>query len=145
MTYKVIKIINRRETVMKKSRFLILMCFALLLGAIPWGVHQGHAAPPAALVVDNNPNSPGFGYYIPDYFFTPNWANSPALAKFVDTLPGLCGTVGGKNALGQCIPIAVADTTTYPDSEYYEIELVQYREKMHTVVTGRPTRQTPNC
>jgi FtsP/CotA-like multicopper oxidase with cupredoxin domain len=79
----------------------------------------------------------------PDYFTTPNYANSPlpefnpdgtikqgtGMRKFVDTLPGL----GAQNAndLGQYIPVAIPDTTTYPGSDYYEISLVQYTEQMH--------------
>ena len=50
--------------------------------------------------------------------------------KFVDTLPGL--TSAGANNLGQYIPVAVPDTTSYPGSDYYEIALVQYTQKMHT-------------
>lgn len=66
----------------------------------------------------------------PDYFTTPNWANTPPLPKFVDTLAPLgCATT---NNLGQCIPIAIPDTTTYPDTDYYVIELVEYRERMHS-------------
>src|SRR4030042_6275677 len=38
----------------------------------------------------------------PDYFATPNWANSPPLRKFVDNLPGL-GSASASN-LGQYIP-----------------------------------------
>jgi hypothetical protein len=53
------------------------------------------------------------------------------LTKFVDTLAPLGCTT--PNNLGQCIPIAVPDQTTYPGSDYYEIELVQYRERMHTM------------
>lgn len=79
----------------------------------------------------------------PYYFSHPNYANSPlpmvdmdtgavsgGIRKFVNTLPGL----GAENAnnLGQYIPVAVPDTTTYPDADYYEIELVEYTEKMHT-------------
>ncbi|MDO9041560.1 MAG: FG-GAP-like repeat-containing protein [Desulfocapsaceae bacterium] len=67
---------------------------------------------------------------IADYFNTPNWANSPPLRKFVDGLPGL--NAGNANNLGQYIPVAVADTTTYPGSDYYEIEVGQYREQMHS-------------
>jgi FtsP/CotA-like multicopper oxidase with cupredoxin domain/fibronectin type 3 domain-containing protein len=52
------------------------------------------------------------------------------IRKFVNTLPGL--GAGTANDLGQYIPVAVPDTTTYPGSDYYEIALVQYREKMHT-------------
>jgi len=98
----------------------------LALTILSWGV----LAPPAEAVtyqVDAN------GYYIPDYFETANWANSPALTKFTDTLPLLCGPAdAGKNNLGQCIPVAEPDITTYPGSDYYEIELVEYRERMHT-------------
>lgn len=66
---------------------------------------------------------------VPDYFGSPNWAFSPALAKFVNTLPGI--GAANKNDLGQYIPLAVPDTTTYPGSDYYEIGLVEYSEKMH--------------
>jgi len=82
-------------------------------------------------------------YGTPDYFGTiPNYANSPlpnvdssgtvsgGIRKFVDSLPGL-GPAGANN-LGQYIPVATADTTTYPGSDYYEIGLVQYTEKMHS-------------
>ncbi|MBT1070961.1 FG-GAP-like repeat-containing protein [Pelotalea chapellei] len=76
---------------------------------------------------------------IPDYFETPNWANSPPLKKFVDTLAPLgdtAGNCGTKNTLGQCLPIAVPDTLTYPGSDYYEIELVEYRERLHSDFTA---------
>ncbi len=43
----------------------------------------------------------------PDYFTVSNWAFSPPLRKFVDTLPGL--TSAGANLLGNYIPVAVAD------------------------------------
>ncbi|MEI6622728.1 MAG: fibronectin type III domain-containing protein [Actinomycetes bacterium] len=82
----------------------------------------------------------------PDYMggVVPNWANSQlpsldasgnALAgtgirKFVDSLPGL-GAAGANN-LGQYMPVAVPDITSYPGSDYYVIELVQYTEKLHS-------------
>ena len=70
---------------------------------------------------------------VPDYNTTPNWANSPPMRKFVNGLPLICGDgAAGENNLGQCLPIAVADKTTYPGSDYYEIELVQYREQVHS-------------
>jgi len=95
---------------------------SLLLALVPffWGVDQGRAQ----LVVGPN------GYYIPDYFNTPNWANSPPLRKFIDSLPRLGPT--GANNLGQYIPVAVANTSTYPGSDYYEIALIEYREQMHS-------------
>jgi len=85
----------------------------------------------AALVTD-----PTTGTLVPDYFGSPNWAFSPPLTKFVDALPGLGPS--GANALGQYIPIAVADTTTYPGSDYYEIAVVEYEEQLHSNLL--PTR-----
>jgi FtsP/CotA-like multicopper oxidase with cupredoxin domain len=64
-----------------------------------------------------NVTAPGAGYL------------TPGLKKFVDTLPGLGST--NANDLGQYIPVAVPDTTTYPGSDYYEIAVVQYRMKFH--------------
>ncbi|MCE5265695.1 MAG: multicopper oxidase domain-containing protein, partial [Deltaproteobacteria bacterium] len=119
---------------MKKfRRFGLVPILLLALAAVPWGIDSSHAA------LDVGAN----GYYVPDYFLTPNWANSPPLAKFVDRLPGL-GAPGctvsnpagtgtcNENALGQYMPVAKPDLTTYPGSEYYEIELVEYREQMHS-------------
>jgi len=74
---------------------------------------------------------------IPDYFgSTPNWAYSPLLRKFVDGLPGL----GPDNAnnLGQYLSVGKPDTTTYPGSDYYEIELREYEEQLHSDLP--PTR-----
>lgn len=61
---------------------------------------------------------PGSGYLI------------PGIRKFVDGLPGL--GAGAANNLGQYIPVAVPDTTTYPGSDYYVIELGEYEEQMHS-------------
>jgi FtsP/CotA-like multicopper oxidase with cupredoxin domain len=85
-----------------------------------------------------------------------NYANSPlpfvdpvtkavtgGIRKFVDTLPGL----NSPNDLGQQIPVAVPDTTTFPGSDYYEISLQQYSEQMHAdlpAVTLRGYVQTNN-
>jgi hypothetical protein len=52
------------------------------------------------------------------------------MRKFVDRLPGL--GAANANVIGQYMPVAVPDTTRYPGSDYYEIELVQYRERMHS-------------
>lgn len=79
---------------------------------------------------------PATGAMIPDYFGSPNWAFSPPLTKFVDKLAGL-GSAGA-NALGQYIPVAVPDTTTYPRSDYYEIAVVEFNEKLHSDLP--PTR-----
>src|SRR5512138_1005994 len=52
-----------------------------------------------------------------------------ALRKFVDALPTYCPT---KNGLGQCIPLATANTTSFPGSDYYEIAVQDYTEKVHS-------------
>jgi FtsP/CotA-like multicopper oxidase with cupredoxin domain len=50
------------------------------------------------------------------------------MRKFVDSVPLL----NSANNLGQMLPVAVPDTTTYPGCDYYIIELRQYTEKMHS-------------
>ncbi len=45
-------------------------------------------------------------------------------------LPGL--TEAGANNLGQYIPVAEPDTTTFPGADYYVIAVVQHREQMHS-------------
>lgn len=52
---------------------------------------------------------------------------TPGIKKFVDALAGIGATA--KNNLGQYIPQAVPDTTTYPGTDYYEIAVVQYRQQ----------------
>jgi hypothetical protein len=65
----------------------------------------------------------------------PNYANSPIIRKFVDTLPGL----GAENAnnLGQYIPIAQKvtnpdGTDVYANSDYYEIGVKDYKQQMNS-------------
>ena len=66
----------------------------------------------------------------PDYFGgTGNWANSPTMRKFVDSLPGVGKAAA--NDLGEYIPVAVPDTTSYPGSDYYEIAVRQFSERLH--------------
>ncbi|MRR35967.1 hypothetical protein EG829_15085, partial [bacterium] len=73
------------------------------------------------------------------------------IKKFQDGLPGLCDpSVAGscdaaKNNLGQYIPLAVADTTTFTkangfadDADYYVIALVQHRERMSSSLHPSP-------
>ncbi|MBI5486997.1 MAG: fibronectin type III domain-containing protein [Deltaproteobacteria bacterium] len=89
----------------------------------------------------------------PDFFNVGNYANSPlpqldpatgtvvpgtGMRKFVDSLPGL--TAAGANNLGQYIPVAIPDTTTYPGSDYYEISLVEYTERMHSDLPAAGTK-----
>ena len=105
------------EAKLQKSAAATLAAKPTLLGAVPGGV--------------------------PDYFGNPNWANSPVpttdpktkklvggMKKFVDTLPGL--GPNNKNNLGQYIPVAVADTTTFPGSDYYRIGIVDFTQQLHS-------------
>ncbi|MFB3789358.1 MAG: hypothetical protein ACE15F_23610 [bacterium] len=66
---------------------------------------------------------------IPNYFGPePNWYNTPPIRKFVDRLPLL----GQANNLGQVLTVGHPDTITYPGTDYYEISLIQFTEKMHS-------------
>ncbi|MGB7874108.1 MAG: fibronectin type III domain-containing protein [Anaerolineales bacterium] len=58
------------------------------------------------------------------------YVTAGGIRKFVDGLPRL--TEAGANNLGQYLPIAVPDTTSFPGTDYYVIALVQYREQMHS-------------
>ncbi len=70
----------------------------------------------------------------------------PGIRKFVDTLPGLGSAA--QNDLGNYIPVAVADQTSYPGADYYEIAVVQYTEQLHkdlpaTTLRGYVQIETP--
>jgi len=118
---------------MYRRQWTLFVLLALVVGAL-W-------APPGAQA---KPASPTDETKVPHYYGPyPNWALSPlpaknalgnystgGIRKFVDTLPRL--TPAGANNLGQYLPVAKPDTTTYPGADYYEIGLVQYREKMHS-------------
>jgi FtsP/CotA-like multicopper oxidase with cupredoxin domain len=65
------------------------------------------------------------------------------MRKFVDSLPGL--GIYGSNNLGQYVPVAIPDKSTYPGSDYYEIELGEYTQQLHSDLpptTLRGYRQT---
>jgi len=67
----------------------------------------------------------------PDYFAVPNWAYSPIIPKFVDSLPGV--GYANRNNLNNYIPLAKPITNAlYPTSDYYEIAASQYTQQMHT-------------
>ena len=55
-----------------------------------------------------------------------------AIRKFVDPLPRICDLNGPSSTLGQCIPLAIADTLSYPGADYFEIAVVEYREQLHS-------------
>ena len=106
------------------------------LGLLPPGTSSSARA---SVIATLNPGGQ------PDYFGTvANFANSPlprldahgnvipgtGIRKFVDSLPGL--GAAAKNNLGNYIPVAVPDTTTFPGSDYYVIALVEYTQKLHS-------------
>ena len=120
---------------MSTSKFLILMSVVLALLGLSWGIDRAGAqtvVPPGA--AGFNPN---VDYQVPNYNYSSN------IRKFVDRMPGL-GAPGctvsnppgtgtcNENNLGQYIPIAVPDTTTFPGDEYYEISAKEYNIKMHS-------------
>ena len=101
------------------------------------GVNPAKAAPVAGVkgaVAGAAVPGPGAGSQLqqPDYMFATatNWHNTKPIHKFVDTLPGL-GAANANN-LGNYIPVAVANTTKYPGSDYYEIDVVEYTQRFHS-------------
>ncbi len=93
-------------------------------------------------IVDIIVTDPGADYSAPivviedatgiDAAATPNLGGTltGGIHKFVDSMPGL--TAANSNNLGQYLPVAIPDTTTYPGDDYYEIELGEYTEQLHS-------------
>lgn len=102
---------------MYRVRFLMLVGLAVVMAALPWGIGSayGNAGPAGTTFYANSPSGGTTG---------------TAMRKFVDSLPGL-GAANANN-LGQFIPVAVPDTTTYPGSDYYQIGITEHTEKMHS-------------
>jgi FtsP/CotA-like multicopper oxidase with cupredoxin domain len=138
-----------------------MVCLAMALMILPWGASQSQAQSPTDARVDAirqrqasritteqrlaaaerlqqqvgvasvRPQATPLPGGTPNYFGPePNWTNSPPMRKFVDLLPGLGPT--NANNLGQYIPVAVPNTSLYPGCDYYEIELREYTERMHS-------------
>jgi len=110
-----------------------------------WGTGLGASAMAIVsqgVIVDIQILSGGSGYTAPIVMITdPNGRDATAtpliggdlqggIRKFIDSLPGL-GEANANN-LGNYIPIAIPDITTYPGCDYYEIALVRYTQKMST-------------
>ncbi len=108
----------KEDKVNRQKRLLIVITLAVAMATL-----FGSTCPSMAQLTPQNSG-------IPDYFNTPNWANSPPLRKFVDALPQL--GAAKQNLLGQYIPVAIPDKLTYPGSDYYEIEVGKYTEQMHS-------------
>jgi FtsP/CotA-like multicopper oxidase with cupredoxin domain len=115
---------------MKKRRMLLFLWMACLITAVAGGGTSVQA------IVEE----PGG---IPNYFgTTPNWAYSPQMTKFVDPLPMLWDPRNPvpAEAPAKCMTVAVPDTRTFPGSDYYEIELQQFTEKMHSQLPATTLR-----
>jgi FtsP/CotA-like multicopper oxidase with cupredoxin domain len=94
---------------------MILAGLILTMVMLLWGANTLHAGPGGGTYYANSPAG---------------GASGTALRKFVDSLPGLGAS--SANNLGQYLPVAVADTITYPGSDYYEIAIREYAERMHS-------------
>jgi FtsP/CotA-like multicopper oxidase with cupredoxin domain len=134
-------IMSNRKVKLNRSKLssitTIFVIFLLSASLVPYIADAN-----AVFVVGSN------GLLVPHYFGPyPNYATSnlpvvttsangtitgvsAGIRKFIDSLP-LLGP-GGANNLGEYIPIAVPDTTTYPGCDYYEIALVKFTQKMST-------------
>ncbi len=67
------------------------------------------------------------------------YTSGTGIKKFQDTLPGL--TEANKNNLGQYLPVAQPDTTTFPNADYYVIGVVQHREQMSSSLPATLLRE----
>lgn len=94
---------------------------------------SGYTAPTVAITDPTGTNAFGAATFsngvITGLTLTNGGSGYQGIRKFVDSLPGL--TAANANDLGQYLPVAIPDTTTYPGSDYYEISLVQYTEQLH--------------
>ena len=108
---------------MDRRKILMIMVLLLTLAAIPWGIDIAQAGPGGGTYYANS--QAGFRTAETGTFYT-----GTPLRKFVDSLPGL--GAANSNNLGQYIPVAVPDTTTFPGSDYYVIGLKDYRVHMHS-------------
>lgn len=114
---------------------ILIQCYCVMTVAMGISGSACAAPPPPAYTPPGpgsvNPPLQPDGIQVPDVFGTTgNWQFSPPLRKFVDSLAPLgCSST---NNIGQCIPVAIPDTTTFNGSDYYEIELNRYTSQMHS-------------
>jgi FtsP/CotA-like multicopper oxidase with cupredoxin domain len=97
-------------------RFAGLVGLAVLVAALPWGINQAFGnAGPAGVTFYANSMSGG--------------ASGTVFSKFIDSLPGL--GPANANTRGQYIPLAVADTTTFPGCDYYRLGIMDFTQRLH--------------
>lgn len=110
---------------METRGLLVSICLVMAGSLLPWGICPADAGSGNGSFFANSPA----GKY--RTVFSPISSNSGTpLRKFVDSLPGL-GSANSNN-LGQYIPIAAPNTTTFPGSDYYEVGVQDYTAKMHS-------------
>jgi FtsP/CotA-like multicopper oxidase with cupredoxin domain len=135
---------------MKKSYYSSWKTLAMTMAMLAVPMLVAAATPPNAPANPLYP--PGIGWHPKVDYAKPNFAYSPNIRKFVDSLPGLGATHA--NNLGQYIPVAVPDVATFsglnagtgtaldtanPASDYYELEVGQYNKQMHSDLPGACT------
>ncbi len=110
--------------------FLGVMAIATL---IPWTFNLGTGFQSAPLFGAYFANSPQ-GVIPKGAAATTATDTGTPLQKFVNGLPGL-GAANANN-LGQYIPVANPDTTTFPGADYYVIGIAEHQEQMHSNLPG---------
>ncbi len=133
---------------MDKSTTAVLAGLLLLAAALLWGTDPAYAGPGGGTWFANS--QAGFRVCPAPGGGTMQCNTGAPLRKFVDSLPGLglsgctvsvpAGTgTCNENNLGNYIPVAVKDTTTFPGSDYYQIGLYDYTQQLHSDIS-KPTR-----
>ncbi len=131
---------------------------AMIAIAAPLAMHRAHAGAGWADNVDKSgaPFKQGTFYanspqgiqtdYSPNAAVGATRDTGTALRKFVDSLPMVDGyttnpalLAANPSLLGKHIPLAIKEnvgpngrSTTFPDADYYEIAVVEYREQLHS-------------
>ena len=135
------------------TTFMTVLTLLFIAGSAVAYLQPIPAAPPAA-------PGPTIGTDIPrlvapgdepDYLTAANWAYTPTIRKFVDPLPNLCvpsaanqmcetgyPILNAADMVNKNVPVAIPDIVTYPGSDYYELEIVEFEERMHSDLP--PTR-----
>ena len=98
----------------------------------------GYTTAPTVTVSDPNPRAAGASITATFTSVGGQTTYTGGIRKFIDSLPGLGPS--NVNNLGQYIPVAVSDTTTFPGCDYYEIGLIEFKEKMHTDIAPTTLR-----
>ena len=123
---------------MIRRKLSVLLSLLSAMAVLSLGVPLAHAGAGVAASTDINGNPIQFPPISPtapreSRRTGPETCTIPATAlrKFVDSLP-LAWVRAGANNLGQYIPVAAPDISTYPGSDYYVIAILEFEEQMHS-------------